>query len=285
MAMKRFISAFTALVAALVWTSSVTAATKTETRMNNAIEVLRTFTEIPEQAIPEEILRDAYGVAILPGVIKVGFTIGGRFGRGVLMVRQEDGSWSNPAFISLGGGSLGLQIGAQSTDILLVFRDQRSINNIYNGKLTIGGDASAAAGPVGRNASAATDERLGAEIYSYSRSRGLFAGIALDGAWIAMDQKGNDEYYNNGMTAEEIFAAGNMPAPAGASQLVGLLAATAPRLDGAPVSRSAQATIAPAPAAAAPAPAAAEVKTYALEPIDNDTPDGPPINGRDETVF
>lgn len=283
--MKRFISAFTALVAALVWTSSVTAATKTETRMSNAIEVLRTFTEIPEQAIPEGILRDAYGVAILPGVIKVGFTIGGRFGRGVLMVRKEDGSWSNPAFISLGGGSLGLQIGAQSTDILLVFRDQRSINNIYNGKLTIGGDASAAAGPVGRNASAATDERLGAEIYSYSRSRGLFAGIALDGAWIAMDQKGNDDYYNNGMTAEEIFASSNMPAPAGASQLVDLLAATAPRLDGAPVSRSAQATIAPKPAAADPAPAAAEVKTYALEPIDNDMPDGPPVSGRDETVF
>ena len=285
MAMKRFISAFTALVTALVWTSSVTAATKTETRMNNAIDVLRTFTEIPEQAIPEEILRDAYGVAILPGVIKIGFTIGGRFGRGVLMVRKEDGSWSNPAFISLGGGSLGLQIGAQSTDILLVFRDQRSIDNIYNGKLTIGGDASAAAGPVGRNASAATDERLGAEIYSYSRSRGLFAGIALDGAWIAMDQKGNDEYYNNGMTAEEIFAAANMPAPAGASQLVGLLAATAPRLDGAPLTRSAEATVTPAPAATAPAPAAAEVKTYALEPIDNDMPDGPPINGRDETVF
>jgi lipid-binding SYLF domain-containing protein len=282
MAMTRFISISAALLAALVGTSAM-GATRTETRMANAIEVLQAFTAIPEQAIPEAILRDAYGVAILPGVIKVGFTIGGRFGRGVLMVRTDDGSWSNPAFIALGGGSLGLQIGAQSTDIVLVFRDRRSIDNIYNGKLTLGGDASAAAGPVGRNASAATDGRLGAEIYSYSRSRGLFAGIALDGAWIAMDQKGNDEFYNNGMTAEEIFAANNMPAPAAAGQLVGLLAATAPRADGAVVSRSAQ--ISPAPTPVTTAPAASEVKTYALEPIDNDTVDGPPSSGRDETAF
>jgi lipid-binding SYLF domain-containing protein len=281
MAMTRFISISTALLAALVCSSAI-AATKTETRMANAIGVLQAFTEIPEQAIPGEILRNAYGVAILPGVIKIGYGIGGRFGRGVLMVRKDDGSWSNPAFIALGGGSLGLQIGAQSTDIVLVFRDPRSINNIYNGKVTLGGDASAAAGPVGRNASAATDGRLGAEIYSYSRSRGLFAGIALDGAWLAMDQKGNDEFYNNGMTAEEIFAANNMPAPAAAGQLVELLAATAPRADGAVVSRSAQ--ISPAPAVTT-APAASEVKTYALEPIDNDTVDGPPSSGRDETAF
>jgi len=277
--MKQLFSISVALLAALLTTTAI-AETKTEKRMNNAIEVLQQFTEIPEQAIPESILRDAYGVAILPSVVKVGFTIGGRFGRGVLMVRNADGSWSNPAFISLGGGSLGLQIGAESSDILLVFRNQRSINSIYNGKLTLGGNASASAGPVGRNASAATDGQLGAEIYSYSRSRGLFAGIALDGAWIAMDQKSNDEYYNNGMTAEEIFAANNMPTPQGAEKLVALLATTAPRLDGVPVARSAQAT--PAPAAAAPA--ASEVKTYALEPLDNDMPDGPPT-GRDETTF
>jgi len=277
--MKQLFSISVVLLAALFTTTAI-AETKTEKRMNNAIEVLQQFTEIPEQAIPESILRDAYGVAILPSVVKVGFTIGGRFGRGVLMVRNADGSWSNPAFISLGGGSLGLQIGAESSDILLVFRNQRSINSIYNGKLTLGGNASASAGPVGRTASAATDGQLGAEIYSYSRSRGLFAGIALDGAWIAMDQKSNDEYYNNGMTAEEIFAANNMPTPQGAEKLVALLATTAPRLDGVPVARAAQA--APAPVTAAPA--ASEVKTYALEPIDNDMPDGPPT-ARDETSF
>jgi lipid-binding SYLF domain-containing protein len=277
--MTRLLSVSIALLAALVTTTAI-AETRTEKRVNNAIEVLQQFSEIPEQAIPQEILRDAHGVAILPGVIKVGFTIGGRFGRGVLMVRNADGSWSNPAFISLGGGSLGLQIGAESTDIVLVFRNQRSITNIYNGKLTLGGNASASAGPVGRTASAATDGRLGAEIYSYSRSRGLFAGIALDGAWIAMDQRSNDEFYNNGMTAEEIFAANNMPTPPAAEQLVSLLATTAPRLDSFPVARSAQA--APSPVTAAPA--AGEVKTYALEPIDNDMPDGPPTD-RDETSF
>lgn len=279
--MTRFISISAALLVALVCSSAM-AATTTETRVANATGVLQAFTQIPEQAIPEAILRNAHGVAILPGVIKVGWIVGGRFGRGVLMVRKEDGSWSNPAFIAMGGGSLGPQIGAQSTDILLVFRDPRSINNIYNGKLTIGGDASAAAGPVGRNASAATDGRLGAEIYSYSRSRGLFVGVALDGAWIAMDQNANDEYYNNGMTAEEIFAANNMPAPAAAGQLVELLASTAPRLDGAVVSRSAEASTAPVAAA----PAASEVKTYALEPIDNESVDGPPPStSRDETAF
>jgi lipid-binding SYLF domain-containing protein len=277
--MKQLITISIALLAAVVATTA-TAATKTEKRMNTAIEVLQEFTEIPEQAIPEEILRNAHGVAILPGVIKVGFTIGGRFGRGVLMVRKSDGSWSNPAFISLGGGSLGLQIGAESTDILLVFRDERSIDSIYSGKLTLGGNASAAAGPVGRSASAATDGQLGAEIYSYSRSRGLFAGVALDGAWIAMDQNSNDEYYNNGMTAEEIFAANNMPTPPAAEQLVSLLATSAPRLDSFPVARSAQA----APSTVTAAPAADEVKTYALEPIDNDMPDGPPTD-RDETSF
>ena len=131
--MKRLISISTVVTAALICSGAL-AATKTEKRVDNAIDVFKTFTDIPEQGIPPRILRDAYGIAILPGVVKVGFTLGGRFGRGVLMTRREDGSWSNPAFISLGGGSLGLQIGAQSSDIVLIFRDERSINNIFNGK-------------------------------------------------------------------------------------------------------------------------------------------------------
>ena len=147
-----------------------------------------------------------------------------------MIIRKEDNSWSNPAFVALTGGSLGLQIGAQSTDIVLVFRDRRSIDNIYNGKLTLGGDASAAAGPVGRQAMAATDERLNAEIFSYSRNRGLFAGVALDGAWIGMDTNANDDFYGNGMSPAEILAADNMPVPLSATQLVGLIAAAAPEI-------------------------------------------------------
>lgn len=280
--MKRLISVSATILVALVCSTAI-AASKTEKRVDNAIDVYRDFTQIPEQGIPPSIMRNAHGIAILPGVIKVGFTIGGRFGRGVLVVRQDDGSWSNPAFVSLGGGSLGLQIGAQSTDIILVFRDQRSIDNIFNGKLTLGGDASAAAGPVGRQATAATDERLNAEIFSYSRNRGLFAGVALDGAWIGMDEKSNEDYYGNGMSPEEILSANNMPTPLAADQLVNLIAATAPRLDVPPTSRAAMAT----PAAQEPQivePESAEVKTFGLEPIESTPESGTAISG-DETVF
>lgn len=283
--MKRRISIFAAIAAALVCTST-SAGNKIDTRVDNAIDVYRDFTQIPEQAIPSNILKNAYGIAILPGVIKVGFTIGGRFGRGVLLVRRDDGSWSNPAFVSLGGGSVGLQIGAQSTDIILVFRDSRSIDNIYNGKLTLGGDASAAAGPVGRQAFAATDERLGAEIFSYSRSRGLFAGIALDGAWLAMDNKSNDQYYGNGMSPREILAADNMPTPLAAGQLVNLIAATAPRLNAPAASRAAMAKpdTPESQSNTTAEPNDAGVKTYGLEPIDG-APDTATTGVRDETVF
>jgi lipid-binding SYLF domain-containing protein len=271
--MKRPIVIAAAVVAALL-SATTLAASKTESRVDDAIEVFQTFTQIPEQGIPPSILKDAYGVAILPGVIKVGFTIAGRYGKGVLLVRQDDGNWSNPAFISLGGGSLGLQVGAQSTDIVLVFRDRRSIDNIFKGKLTLGGDASVAAGPVGRQSSAATDQRLAAEIFSYSRNRGLFAGVALDGAWLGMDKKSNEAYYGNGMSPEELLEAYSIPTPLAAAQLTDLVAATAPRIDGAPVSRSAQAEI----------EETVEVKTYAIEPIEAD--DGDMFTGGgDETTF
>ena len=277
--MKRLISISTAVTVALICTGAL-AASKADRRVDDAIEVFKTFTEIPEQGIPYRILKDAYGIAILPGVIKVGFTIGGRYGRGVLLTRQDDGSWSSPAFISMGGGSVGFQIGAQSTDIVLIFRDRRSINNIFNGKLVLGGDASAAAGPVGRYSSAATDGQLAAEIYSYSRNRGLFAGIALDGAWIGMDEKSNESYYGNGMSPQQILAAANMPTPLAAGQLVDLVAATAPRADN---RRTAQASAATGTTTTSTSPSSsAAVKTYALEPIPNNSA---AQGGGDETTF
>jgi lipid-binding SYLF domain-containing protein len=273
--MKRLISVSTLITAALICSGAL-AANKIERRVENSLEVFKTFTEIPEQGIPPRILRDAYGIAILPGVVKVGFTIGGRFGRGVLMTRQDDGSWSNPAFISMGGGSFGFQIGAQSTDIVLIFRDQRSIDNIFNGKLTLGGDASAAAGPVGRQTSAATDGRFNAEIFSYSRNRGLFAGVSLEGAWINMDKNSNEIYYGNGMSPQQILAAENMPTPLAAGQLVDLVAATAPRIDRmAATTRAAQADISTS--------SPAEVKTYALDPVPAN--DSNTYGGGDETTF
>jgi len=153
------------------------------------------MSQMPEKGIPPSLLSNAYAVAVIPSVIKAGFILGGSYGKGVLVVRQSDGRWSNPAFISLGAGSFGWQVGAQSSDIVLVFKNRKGVDNIANGKLTLGGDANVAAGPVGRHTSAATDGRLNAEIYSYARNRGLFAGISLEGAWLRMDNKSNFAFY------------------------------------------------------------------------------------------
>lgn len=228
--MKTLITISAAALAALICTTAL-AASKTEQKVDDSIEVIRSFTNIPESAIPDSLLRNAYGVAVIPGVIKVGFILGGRFGKGVLLTRQEDGNWSNPAFVSIGGGSLGWQIGAQSTDIILVFKDRRSIDNIFNGKLTLGGDASVAAGPVGRQASASTDGKLQAEIYTYARSRGLFAGVSLEGSWINMDRNSNESYYGNGMSPKQILSASNIAAPLNARQLVEILDDSAPDIN------------------------------------------------------
>lgn len=157
--------------------------------------VLQEIMQAPGHRIPQFLLADAHGIAIVPGVVKLGFVVGVRHGRGVLMVRDERGGWQPPTFISLSGGSFGWQIGVQATDVVLVFRTPRSVAGLMNGKLTLGADASVAAGPVGRQAAAATDASLRSEIYSYSRSRGLFAGVALDGSVIHVDGVANHAFY------------------------------------------------------------------------------------------
>lgn len=263
-----------ALLAAAFSTTAI--ANSAEERVTKAIDVLNDFTAIPEQAVPDNLLANTHAIAIVPGMIKAGFGLGGRYGKGVLMVRQPDGAWSNPTFIKMGGGSLGWQIGAQSTDLMLVFKDARSIADIADGKLTLGGDASVAAGPVGRSTSASTDQRLEAEIYSYSRNRGLFAGVALEGSWISMDRVANEVYYGNGLSPTQLLDARNIPAPVSAQQLVTMIAGTAPRLDMSPLAREA-ATVQPA---AGPQttqePLDNGVRTYAIEPVEG---------GGDETVF
>jgi lipid-binding SYLF domain-containing protein len=167
-------------------------------KIDDAVEVLDQTLSIPETGIPPALLGNAEGIAIIPGVIKAGFILGGRYGKGILMVRQKDGSWSNPVFITVAGGSIGWQIGVESIDIILVFKSTRSIEGIMKGKFTLGADASVAAGPVGRQASASTDILLKSEIYSYSRSRGLFAGLALDGASIQINHDANEAFYGAG---------------------------------------------------------------------------------------
>jgi lipid-binding SYLF domain-containing protein len=153
------------------------------------------ITAIPDKTIPEYLLNDSPAIAILPGVLKVGFIVGGEYGRGVLLLQDENGSWSNPIFITLSGGSIGWQLGAQSADFVLVFKSERSVEGVLGGDFTLGVDVAAAAGPLGRRARASTDIQLKAEIYSYSRSRGFFAGLSLDGAILKVDEEANAVFY------------------------------------------------------------------------------------------
>jgi lipid-binding SYLF domain-containing protein len=178
-----------------------------EKRVNNATEVLQEIMAIPEKGIPPALFHDFYGVAVFPKMIKVGFVAAGRYGKGILVIHTDEGRWSYPVFIELFGGSVGFQIGVQSTDVILVFKTKRSIEGILKGKFTMGADAAVAAGPVGREASADTDIKLKAEIYSYSRSRGLFAGVSLEGSGLQVDEESNGDYYGQpGISAEDIFA-------------------------------------------------------------------------------
>jgi lipid-binding SYLF domain-containing protein len=165
--------------------------------VRSADQVLSEIMAIPGRRIPEMLLAEAQGVVVVPSVLKIGFVAGIRRGHGIVMVRDNAGNWTLPQFVTLTGGSVGWQAGVQGSDVVLVFMTRKSIDGLLNGKFTIGGDASVAAGPVGRNAAAATDARLRAEILSYSRSRGLFAGIALDGTVIEIDGVAHREYYGS----------------------------------------------------------------------------------------
>ena len=166
-----------------------------ENTVEAASNVLREIMAIPNNSIPEALLAEAHGVAIIPGMIKGAFIIGVRRGKGVLVARDASGAWRAPVFITVTGGSVGWQAGLESTDVIAVFRNRRGVEGLMRGKLTLGADATVAAGPVGRQASVATDAILKAEIVSYSRTRGLFAGIAIDGAAMLINHRANAAYY------------------------------------------------------------------------------------------
>ncbi|MBL8300891.1 MAG: lipid-binding SYLF domain-containing protein [Rhodanobacteraceae bacterium] len=164
--------------------------------------------QAPDRRIPTNLLREAHAIAVIPDVIKAGLVVGGRRGHGLIAIKSSDGTWSNPSFVTMTGGSVGFQAGVQSADIVLVFRSQRGVDSIVHGKFTLGADASAAAGPVGRSAQASTDAQLKAEIYSYSRARGLFAGVALDGSVLAINHEANQAVFGDGVTPRRIFEGG-----------------------------------------------------------------------------
>jgi len=160
-----------------------------------ASQVLEELRDAGDRSIPNWLLERAYGIAVIPDLTKIAFFAGGRRGNGVLVYRDKDGRFTNPIFVTLTGGSFGFQWGVQSTDIVLVFTTRKSIEGITGGKVTLGGDASVSAGPVGRESSAATDMTFKSEVYSYSRSRGVFAGLAIDGSVISIDDDENDAFY------------------------------------------------------------------------------------------
>lgn len=197
-----FVLLFAALVA--LAPSSALASAEIE-RAEAAIRVLDEIMRAPDRAIPRKLLDEAYAIAVIPGVVKAGLVLGGRHGRGLVSVRTADGTWSNPSYLSLTGGSVGFQAGVQSTDVILVFRSARGLDSLVNGKFTLGADAAVAAGPVGRTAEAKTDAQLKAEIYSYSRARGLFAGVALDGSAMTIDHRANETAYGAGTTPRMAF--------------------------------------------------------------------------------
>jgi len=205
-----------AMLLAVGSATSAHAGAEEDARSANAVRVLTDIQAIPESAIPDKLLDEARAIVVVPDTLKVGLVLGGRRGHGLMSVKTPEGVWSNPVFVKLTGGSIGFQAGVQSADVVLVFRNDRSLDSIVNGKFTLGADAAVAAGPVGRSAALATDGQLKAEIWSWSRARGLFAGVALDGAVLSIDDEANQAIYGAGTTPRMIFEdrAANAPSTA-----------------------------------------------------------------------
>jgi lipid-binding SYLF domain-containing protein len=253
------------LVASLALVQSAAAGGREEARLLTATQVLDEVEGMPDQRLPDYLLARAYGIAVIPDVTKLAFVVGGRRGSGVLVVRDNlNAPWSNPALVALTGGSFGLQAGAQNADIILVFTTKAGVEGITGGKLTLGADASVAAGPVGRQGSIDTDIQFHSEIYSYARTRGLFGGIALDGSVISINHAADAALYGKSdVTTTEIFSAQSPKAPAAAQRFLDrITVATNNAVSTQPAPNSDVQPPAPAPATtAAPGPA----RTYPLE--------------------
>jgi lipid-binding SYLF domain-containing protein len=265
---KGFLSKIAICLIVAGFSVAAVAAERQEARLTTATRVLTELMQMPEQNIPTWLLERAHAVAVIPAVIKVGLGIGGRRGKGVLVVRKDNGQWSNPVFVNLTGGSFGFQVGVQSTDIVLVFTSRQSIEGIVGGKVTLGADASVAAGPVGRQSSAATDVGLTAQVYSYSRAQGLFAGVALDGSAMTIDHKSNESFYGRpGVLASDIIRADAPAAPAPSSEFIAVLqrsATGAAAANAAP--RTTTAEVSPAASSASSQPSQPKpAQTYPLE--------------------
>ena len=174
-------------------------------RAIDSAKVLTEIMNIPENAVPDALMARAHGIAVIPHVVKGAFGLGGQWGKGLMSQRREDGSWSQPAYVEIGGGSFGLQIGVEATDVVLVFTDEDGIRGLLKGKVKLGADASATAGPVGRKAEVGTDILLRSGVFAYSRSKGLFAGVSLDGSVVGTVDTANRRVYGKEVTGEQIL--------------------------------------------------------------------------------
>jgi lipid-binding SYLF domain-containing protein len=215
----------------LALSSPVSAQKKEQERVENSGTVMQEILHAPE-SIPQSVLDKADCVVVLPSVVKFAIGIGGSYGRGVMTCRggsNFQGKWGTPTMMALEGASAGLQLGGQATDFVLLLMSPKSASSILTSKVKLGGDASAAAGPVGRNASAETDATMQAEILSYSRARGLFAGVSLQGSTLRPDNDANKNLYGKKLDAKEIVLDGAVPAPPSATKLLAALDKASPK--------------------------------------------------------
>jgi len=229
--MRRFSFLMALLLILLSLPSPLSAQKKERERLENAGQVMQEILNIPD-GIPHDLLDRAECVVVLPSVKKFAFGVGGSFGRGVMICRSGEhftGSWGAPAMYALEGGNIGFQLGGQATDFVLLVMNPRGARSLLKSKVKLGADAAAVAGPKGRDAAAATDVVMRAEILSYSRSRGLFAGVSLEGSTLRSDNGANEKLYGKKVTAEDIIAKHRAGAPGAARKLVGVLNHASPR--------------------------------------------------------
>ncbi|HKT74231.1 MAG TPA: lipid-binding SYLF domain-containing protein [Steroidobacteraceae bacterium] len=278
--MRNRTSLFTVL-AGLVLAFGATGAwaqAREEGRLLMASQVLEELRSSRDQVIPDRLLERAYGIAVIPDMTKAAFFFGGRHGNGALVVRDKDGRFTNPIFISMTGGSFGWQWGVQSIDIVLVFTSRKGVEGITGGKVTLGADASVAAGPVGRQASAATDTSFKAEVYSYSRTRGIFAGLALDGTVLSIDDDANAAFYRKSSVMPSDIIAGNVHSPDDSAKRFLAAIGTSTRTASSSVPATASAPT-PAPAQGAPrsdAPSSSPSSGAQTFPMADPTPGAEP---------
>jgi lipid-binding SYLF domain-containing protein len=222
---------FTLGICLVLFAVALFAANKEQNRLENCGVVMQEIVNVPDN-IPQELLEKADCVIVFPSLMKAAFVVGGSYGRGAMVCRsgkEFKGPWGAPAMYALEGGSVGFQIGGEATDLILLVMNQRGADSILSSKVKLGADASAAAGPKGRDASADTDAYMRSEILSYSRSRGLFAGISLEGSTLRPDDDASADVYGRKLTAREIVTGGNTQTPASGRHLVAVLEKSAPR--------------------------------------------------------